>query len=116
MAFKKSVLEAKPVLLEPIMSVEVRVPEAYMGDVISDLNSKRGRILGMDSVGRTQVIKAHVPLAEMLTYANDLTSITQGRGYYTMEFSHYEEVPAHLQQKIIAEAVKEGRVRQEEEA
>lgn len=107
MAFKKSVLEAKPVLLEPIMSVEVRVPEAYMGDVISDLNSKRGRILGMDSVGRTQVIKAHVPLAEMLTYANDLTSITQGRGYYTMEFSHYEEVPGQIAEEIVEKAQKE---------
>jgi len=107
MAFKKGVAEAKPVLLEPIMSVEVRVPEAYMGDVISDLNSKRGRILGMEAVGRTQVIKALVPLAEMLTYANDLTSITQGRGYYTMEFSHYEEVPAQIAEGIIEKAQKE---------
>ncbi|MCR4428586.1 MAG: elongation factor G [Caldiserica bacterium] len=107
MAFKKGVAEAKPVLLEPIMSVEVRVPEAYMGDVISDLNSKRGRILGMEAVGRTQVIKAQVPLAEMLTYANDLTSITQGRGYYTMEFSHYEEVPTQIAEGIIEKAQKE---------
>jgi elongation factor G len=107
MAFKKGVADAKPVLLEPIMSVEVRVPEAYMGDVISDLNSKRGRILGMEAVGRTQVIKAQVPLAEMLTYANDLTSITQGRGYYTMEFSHYEEVPTQIAESIIEKAQKE---------
>lgn len=107
MAFKKGVADAKPVLLEPIMSVEVRVPEAYMGDVISDLNSKRGRILGMEAVGRTQVIKAQVPLAEMLTYANDLTSITQGRGYYTMEFSHYEEVPTQIAEGIIEKAQKE---------
>lgn len=107
MAFKKGAAEAKPVLLEPVMSVEVRVPEAYMGDVISDLNSKRGRILGMEAVGRTQVIKALVPLAEMLTYANDLTSITQGRGYYTMEFSHYEEVPAQIAEDIIEKAQKE---------
>lgn len=107
MAFKKGVADAKPVLLEPIMSVEVRVPEAYMGDVISDLNSKRGRILGMEAVGRTQVIKAQVPLAEMPTYANDLTSITQGRGYYTMEFSHYEEVPTQIAEGIIEKAQKE---------
>jgi elongation factor G len=107
MAFKKGAAEAKPVLLEPVMSVEVRVPEAYMGDVISDLNSKRGRILGMEAVGRTQVIKALVPLAEMLTYANDLTSITQGRGYYTMEFSHYEEVPTQIAEGIIEKAQKE---------
>ncbi len=107
LAFKKGMQDAKPVILEPIVSVEVRVPEAYMGDVISDLNSKRGRILGMDSAGKTQAIKAQVPLAEMLSYASDLTSITQGRGYYTMEFSHYEEVPNQLAEGIIEKALAE---------
>jgi len=101
LAYKKGIAEAKPVLLEPIMQVEVLVGEAYMGEIISDLNSRRGRILGMDSTGRTQVIKALVPMAEMLTYANDLTSITQGRGYYTMEFSSYEEVPGQIAEGII---------------
>ncbi|MCX5975768.1 MAG: elongation factor G [Coprothermobacterota bacterium] len=101
LAYKKGIVEAKPVLLEPIMQVEVLVGEAYMGEIISDLNSKRGRILGMDSTGHTQVIKALVPMAEMLTYANDLTSITQGRGYYKMEFSSYEEVPSQIAEGII---------------
>ncbi|MCX5971137.1 MAG: elongation factor G [Coprothermobacterota bacterium] len=101
LAYKKGIIEAKPVLLEPIMQVEVLVGEAYMGEIISDLNSKRGRILGMDSTGHTQVIKALVPMAEMLTYANDLTSITQGRGYYKMEFSSYEEVPNQIAEGII---------------
>ncbi len=101
LAYKKGIAEAKPVLLEPIMQVEVLVGEAYMGEIISDLNSRRGRILGMDSTGRAQVIKALVPMAEMLTYANDLTSITQGRGYYTMEFSSYEEVPSQIAEGII---------------
>jgi elongation factor G len=104
LSYKKGIAEAKPVLLEPIMQVEVRVPEAYMGEVISNLNSRRGRILGMDAQGHTQVIKALVPLAEMLTYANDLTSITQGRGYYTMEFSNYEEVQAQTAEGIIEKA------------
>jgi elongation factor G len=103
-AFKKGILEARPVLLEPIMQIEVHIPEAYMGDVISDLNSKRGRILGMDSIGHNQVIRAQVPMAEILTYANDLTSITQGRGYFTMEFSFYEEVPAQIAEGIIEKA------------
>ncbi|MBC7338736.1 MAG: elongation factor G [Firmicutes bacterium] len=104
MAFKKGMAEAKPVLLEPIYRVEVMVPEAFMGDVMGDLNKKRGRILGMEPHGSFQVIRAMVPLAEMFRYAIDLRSITQGRGTFTMEFDHYEEVPAHLAQEIIAQA------------
>lgn len=107
MAFKKGALEASPVLLEPIMNVEVTVPDHFMGDVIGDLNKKRGKILGMDPRGRTQVIRALVPLAEMARYAIDLRSITQGRGTYAMTFSHYEEVPGHVAQEIIARARRE---------
>ncbi|MGE5591624.1 MAG: elongation factor G [Bacillota bacterium] len=106
LAFKAAFLEAKPVLLEPIVQVEVTVPDQYMGDVIGDLNKKRGRILGMEPSGRYQVVKAMVPQAEMFTYALDLRSITQGRAAYTMQFDHYEEVPAQEAQKIIAASPK----------
>ena len=92
MAFKKGFMEANPVLLEPIMNVTVTVPEEYMGDIIGDLNKKRGRILGMDPDRGNQIIRAHVPLSEMFKYAIDLRSITQGRGDFEMEFDHYEEV------------------------
>jgi len=105
MAFKKGVEKAKPVLMEPIMNVEVYVPEQFMGDIISDLNGKRGRILGMEPKGKWQVVKAQVPLAEMYRYAIDLKSITQGRGSYTMEFDHYEDVPAQIAKGIIEEAL-----------
>ena len=115
MAFKKGVKMAKPTLLEPIMKVEVIVPEEYMGDVMGNLNGRRGRILGMETRGKKAIIKAHVPMAEMLTFEPDLTSITGGRGTYRMEFSHYDEVPAQLQEKIIAQAKEEGRVPSEEE-
>ncbi len=101
MAFKKAMEQANPVLLEPIMEVEVRVPERFMGDIMGDLNSKRGRILGMEPVGQEQVIRAHVPLAEMYRYAIDLKSITQGRGVFTMKFSQYEEAPPNIAQKVI---------------
>lgn len=104
MAFKKGVEKAKPVLMEPIMNVEVYVPEQFMGDIISDLNGKRGRILGMEPKGKWQVVKAQVPLAEMYRYAIDLKSITQGRGNYTMEFDHYEDVPGQIAKGIIEEA------------
>lgn len=103
-AFKKAFVEAQPVLLEPIMNVEVTVPEAYMGDIIGDLNKKRGRIIGMDPQGGMQVIKAQVPQAELFRYATDVRSITQGRGSFTMAFDHYEEVPAHIAEQVIAEA------------
>jgi elongation factor G len=106
-AFKKALEQADPVLLEPIMNVEIYAPEEYSGDIMGDLNSRRGRIQGMDVRGRTQVIRSQVPMAEMLSYAPVLTSMTGGRGNYHMEFSHYDEVPAHLAQKIIDAAKKE---------
>lgn len=107
MAFKKGMEKAKPVLLEPIMDVEITVPEAYMGDIMGDINSKRGRIMGTEPLEGKQIIKAQVPLEEMFRYAIDLRSMTQGRGFFTMEFNRYEEVPEHIAQKII-EASKEG--------
>ncbi|SMB88817.1 translation elongation factor 2 (EF-2/EF-G) [Thermanaeromonas toyohensis ToBE] len=100
-ALKDGVKRANPVLLEPIMKVEVTVPEEYMGDVIGDLNARRGRIEGMEPRGGAQVIRAYVPLAEMFGYATDLRSRTQGRGTYVMQFSHYSEVPANLAEEII---------------
>lgn len=107
MAFKKGVQEANPVLLEPIMKIEVTVPDDSIGDVIGDLNSRRGRVLGVEGRGNYQVVQANVPMSEMLKYAPDLNSKTGGRGIFTMEFSHYEEVPAQLTDKIIALAKKE---------
>ncbi|MGQ9557085.1 MAG: elongation factor G [Desulfurispora sp.] len=103
-AFKKGALQAKPVLLEPIMEVEVTVPESFMGDIISDFNTKRGRILGMDPAGKNTKVRAHVPLAEMYRYAIDLKSMTQGRGSFKMEFYSYEEVPARLAEDVIKKA------------
>lgn len=103
LAFKKAAVDAGPVLLEPIMNVSVITPDEYMGDIMGDLNSRRGRVLGVDSKGKNQVIKAQVPMAEFLTYAPDLNSITGGRGIFTMEFSHYDEVPAQISQKIVEE-------------
>lgn len=104
MGFKKGVQQCHPVILEPIMKVTVYVPEEYMGDIIGDLNGRRGRVLGMEAQGKIQAISAHVPMSEVLMYAPDLTSMTGGRGTFDMEFSHYEEVPPHLAEKIIAEA------------
>ncbi|MFO7172008.1 MAG: elongation factor G [Bacillota bacterium] len=104
MALKNAALKAEPVLLEPIMKVEVTVPEQYMGDVIGDINARRGRIEGMEARGGVQVVRAYVPLAEMFGYATDLRSKTQGRGTYTMLFSHYEEVPKNVADAIIAKA------------
>jgi elongation factor G len=103
MALKKGILEASPILLEPIMNMEVIVPDEFMGDVIGDLNSKRGKILGVDSMNKNQKIKAQVPMAEILSYSSILTSLTGGRGMFTMEFSHYEEVPPHIADTIIKE-------------
>ncbi len=103
LAFKKAVTDAKPVLLEPILGVEVTTPDEYMGDIMGDLNSRRGRVLGMEARGKYQVIKAQVPMSEFLSYAPDLTSMTGGRGMYTMEFSHYDEVPAQIAEKLIVE-------------
>jgi len=105
-AYKKACEEAQPVLLEPIMKVTVTTPEDYMGDIMGDLNGRRGKVLGMDNAGKNQVIKANVPMAEFLTYAPDLRSMTGGRGMYTMEFSHYDEVPIHIAEKIVEEVNK----------
>jgi len=115
MAFKKAMKEARPTILEPIMNVEIYTPEAYMGDIMGALNGRRGKVQGMEQKGNMRILKAQVPMSEMLDFEPTLTSITGGRGSFLMEFSHYEEVPAQLQQKIIAEAVKEGRIRPEEE-
>ncbi|MDD5292260.1 MAG: elongation factor G [Candidatus Omnitrophica bacterium] len=102
MAFRKAVLEAGPVLLEPIMDVEVAITEEFMGQISGDINSRRGRVMGMDSRAKYQILKAQVPLAEMFTYAADLRSMTGGRGMYSMSFSHYEIVPPKITQDIIA--------------
>jgi len=104
LGFKNAVEKAKPVLLEPIMNMDVTVPDECMGDVIGDLNSRRGKVLGMDSKGHSQIIKARVPMAEVLKYAPDLRALTSGRGEFHMEFSHYEELPGHLSEKVIKEA------------
>ncbi|MBI4527964.1 MAG: elongation factor G [Deltaproteobacteria bacterium] len=104
MGFKSCVEKAKPVILEPIMYMEITVPDDSMGDVIGDLNSRRGRVLGVDSKGHSQTIKAHVPMAEVLRYAPDLNSMTSGRGSFHMEFARYEELPPHLAEKVIKEA------------
>ena len=104
LAFRKAMTQARPTLLEPIMTVEVVAPAECMGDIVGDLNSKRGRVLGIEAKGRNQAVKANVPLAEMLEYDSRLRSITGDRGDYSMEFSHMEEVPAHIQEKIVAEA------------
>jgi elongation factor G len=103
MALRKAVIEAGPVLLEPIMDVEIVIPEEYLGAISGDINQRRGRVMGMDVKGRYQIVKAQVPLAEMFKYANDLRSITGGRGMYTMRFSHYEEVPHKIAQPIITQ-------------
>jgi len=107
MCFKKGVKEAKPTLLEPIVTLTVTVRDEYMGDVIGDLNSRRGKVLGMEAEGKNQVIRANVPMSEILNYVPDLTSMTGGRGSFTTEFDHYSEVPAHIIQKIVEEANKE---------
>ncbi|MEZ4525893.1 MAG: elongation factor G [Desulfobacterales bacterium] len=107
LAFKKAVEQASPVLLEPIMNVTVTTPEDFMGDIMGDLNSRRGRVMGMEAHGKYQIIKAQVPLAEFQTYAPDLRSMTGGRGTYVMEFSHYDEVPAQLAEKVIDAVKKE---------
>jgi elongation factor G len=104
LAFKDAMTRARPTILEPVMDVDVYAPSDFAGDLMGDLNQLRGRIAGMDTRGATTIIKAQVPMAEMLTYEQHLTSATGGRGSYHMEFSHYDEVPAHLQSKIIATA------------
>ena len=102
MAFKNGAVKAKPVLLEPIMRIEVTIPDEYMGDVMGDLNARRGRIEGMEARGNSQIIRGFVPLSEMFGYATDLRSKTQGRGVYTMQSDHFEEVPKNVAEEIIA--------------
>ena len=106
LAYQQAMENARPTLLEPIMHVDITAPSEYVGDIMGDLNSRRGRVEGVDAEGDAQTVKARVPLAEMLTYGSTLRSITQGRGSFHMEFSHYEEVPRNLQDKIIAESKK----------
>ena len=106
-AFKEGFQQAKPILLEPVFDIEVKVPEEYMGDVMGDISSKRGKISGMDAEGTFQVIKAKVPIAELHKYSTTLRSMTQGRGIFTQKFSHYEELPHEMAQKIIDQAKKE---------
>jgi len=107
MALKDGVHQASPALLEPIMEVTIRVPEAYMGEVNRDLNGRRGRVLGMDTSDGMQVISAHVPQAELFSYATELRSLTHGRGTFSATLDHYEDVPSHLAERIIQEHKKE---------
>ena len=107
MGFKKGMEQSQPTLLEPIMKVEVIMPEEFVGDIMGDMNSRRGKIMGVEAKGNNQIVKAVVPYAEMLRYAPDLRSMTGGRGTFTMEYSHYEEVPAHIAQKVIDQANRE---------
>ncbi|MEG1361654.1 MAG: elongation factor G, partial [Lachnospiraceae bacterium] len=106
LAFKDAMSKAKPILLEPIMKVEVTMPEEYMGDVIGDINSRRGRIEGMDDLGGGKIVRGFVPLSEMFGYSTDLRSKTQGRGNYSMFFEKYEQVPKSVQEKIISASTK----------
>jgi elongation factor G len=114
-AFRAAMEKVKPALLEPIMDVEVTAPQEYSGDLMGDLNSRRGRVHGMDMRGNQQVIKAQVPMSEMLNYQSTLNSITAARGSYHMQFSHYDQVPGQIAQKIVEQARAEGRIRAEEE-
>jgi elongation factor G len=114
MGFKKGVEQASPVLLEPIVSMEITIPEEYLGDVIGDLNARRGRVQGVEPGINYQTIRAQVPLAEVLAYATALRSMTGDRGVFSMEFSHYEEVPPHLSEKIIAQTIQEKQGKQTE--
>ena len=104
LALKEAVRRGKPAILEPIMKVEVTTPEEFMGDVIGDLNSRRGQVQGMEMRAGAQVIRAHVPLASMFGYATDLRSATQGRAVYSMEFDHYAPVPGNIAEEMIAKA------------
>ena len=114
MGFKKGLEQCKPVLLEPIMKIEVIVPDENMGDIMGDMNSRRGKIVGVESKGNNQVVKASVPMAEILRYAPDLRSMTGGRGTFTMEYDHYEEVPGQIAEKIIEAARKEKELQEKQ--
>jgi len=115
-AFKKAMEQAKPTLLEPIMQVEITIPDEFAGSIMGDLNSRRGRIQGMDNKAGNTVVKAEVPMAEMLSYGADLTSMTQGRGSFVMEMKHYDVVPSMIQEKIVtaAKAARGEEVEEEE--
>jgi len=116
-AFRKAMETAKPTLLEPVMHAEITVPDEFAGSIMGDLNSRRGRIQGMDNKAGNTVVKAEVPMAEMLTYGVDLTSMTQGRGSFNMEMNHYDVVPAQIQEKIIEKAKAErGEVKDDDAA
>jgi elongation factor G len=106
LGFKKGIMDCKPILIEPIMKMEIVMPSDHVGDIMGDINSKRGKIQGVDPADDTQTVRAYVPMAEVLNYAADLTSLTGGRGMFSMEFDHYEDVPEHLMKKIIDEANK----------
>jgi elongation factor G len=115
-AFRKAMEQAKPTLLEPVMNVEITIPDEFAGTIMGDLTSRRGRIQGMDNKAGNTIVKAEVPMAEMLTYGADLTSMTQGRGSFAMEMHHYDTVPGQLQEKIIEKSKAErGEVKEEEE-
>jgi elongation factor G len=105
-ALKHGAGDAGPILLEPIVDLKITIPESYTGDIISDLNGKRARVLGMTPMGSMTTVDAEAPLAEVQRYSADLRSITQGRGHFSMAFSHYEQVPAHLTQKVVEGADK----------
>ena len=107
-AFNLAFNDAKPVLLEPVVNIEVTIPSEFMGDITGNLSSRRGRVQGMDSFGDLQVLKASIPMDEVKNYETELKSMTGGRGSYTMELSHYDIVPSHLTQAIIAQAKKEA--------
>jgi len=106
MAFKEAMRRANPVIMEPVMKVDVSIPEQYLGDVMGNISSRRGNLLGMEEVNGNQNIHAEVPLSEMFGYATDLRSLTQGRGNYSMQFDHYTEVPRNIAEKIIGERAK----------
>jgi elongation factor G len=106
MAFKLAEEQASPVLLEPVMNVEVTVPQSFMGDITSDISSRRGRVSGMDTVGDAVIVKAQIPLAELYKYSTTLRSMTSGAASHSMSFNHYEQVPAHIAQKVIDETKK----------
>ena len=113
LAFKKGMAEASPILLEPVMDVKVIVPDQYLGEIMGDFNTRRGRIMGVDTLGHLQVVNAQVPQAEMFQYAINLRSMTSGRGTYEMNFSHYDPVPDEITKKIVSE--RQGLLTEEEE-
>jgi len=114
-AFRAAMEKVRPSLLEPVMDVEIAAPQEYAGDIMGDLNSRRGRVQGMETSGKQQVIKAQVPMSEMLNYQSTLNSITAARGSFHMQFSHYDPVPGQLAQKIVEQSRAEGRIRGGEE-